>query len=289
MFIPESEVYTDEFYQIHGHFGTATHCPYCSTPLHTFLGETQNRELEPIDHFVKLCARCQWWRYMMRVWDKMDEFETIPLLSKRAVAADDAPIAEITHHLLRHWGDRKLISPRQCEELVADVFKGVLNCEVHYLTNSVYAKDGGIDFVLLNDNIGIVYAFQVKRRMTDRKECVKCIREFIGALAQSPYRHGYLVTTADTFTRDAYSETTASVDTLKKRNLEVSMIDGRQLYALIKRGRVGTPLEHQLTAIVRGVDHKVGAWQLTRLGTKAQNRLFRSEELLAECGVQPGT
>lgn len=281
------ELRAKPFYRVHGHFSHTRTCPYCSTNVYIFRSDDTYSGIE----FLKACPVCNWWRYMSRTWHTTTDFEQVAIMSKRSVAEDNTPLEEIRKFLIRNWGDRRQISAHKCEEVVAFVFKEFLDCEVRYLTNSVFAKDKGIDFVLVNDARGVAYAFQVKRRQTEKRECVKCVREFIGCLAESPYNKGYFVTTADSFTKDAWIEYDDSYDTLRQRGLEVSLVDGTSLFKMLKSARMETAGDRSLRHLLSsrqcsgGIDH----WHWVQGAPVGEPTELTPDDVFVALGIQQGT
>lgn len=248
---------THPYYRVHGHFGDIRSCPFCLSAVR-LVTASANRQW--IKDWILFCPECTWWRHKLRDYLQFEDYETTAIMSKLGVSDDDLPIAELRRHLMKNWGARKEISPAQCERLVADIFEEAMDCEVVYLTDSVYAKDRGIDFVLVNSERGLTIAFQVKRRQTDKRECVRCVREFVGSLSASPYDVGYFVTTADSFTRDAKLEREDSIEDLAKRGLEVTLVDGRDLLAHIRRQKSTTGALRRLERFVRKECSRAEEW-----------------------------
>jgi restriction endonuclease Mrr len=152
---------------------------------------------------------------------------------KRETKVSDDVLDELEKQLTRQVSDRKELSPGRAEDLVAGVFSEHLNSKIHYTTNGVYTPDGGIDFVLVETNTGIEYAFQVKRRLTDKAERVQPIREFIGAVALQGYNHGYFVTFAPRLTKTIEKELEQGRESLSKKGMSIEVIDGKTLYDVI--------------------------------------------------------
>ncbi len=261
------------FYNVHGHFGDASECVYCGNKLNAYRGITNHID---VWMYIKVCFRCHWWRAMMRAYDQMDEFEYFSILTKKAVSSDDVPVEELREYLLKNWDNRKEISAKKCEEVVYSIFRNLYNCEIHYTTNSVYSKDGGIDLVFVENDTGISSAIQVKRRQTDKPESVKCIREFIGSIAQSEYNCGYFVTTADKFSRDASIEYNDSKENLKQRNIELSLIDGVHLKDMLLRTRMKTKGLTQFENFIK--DSSCVYW----FDIKDKKRKFLADEILED-------
>jgi hypothetical protein len=155
---------------------------------------------------------------------------------------------------MRNWGDRKLITAGQAEALVADVFRDVLDAEVFYSSNGVYAPDGGIDFVLVQTASGIEYAFQVKRRLTDRPECVEEVRAFLGAVASSHYSHAFYVTTSPRFTSAAQEELKSGGVHLAQHGIQIELVDGERLSAFLRQGATVSKPFSDLWQRFQGID-----------------------------------
>lgn len=220
-------------------------CPFCNTRLKRWAcGHIQDVrdyvlrdwDFDRVGYILIICPSCGWYRYRsVDLSDLMAAIaaHSVALLSKVDVFSESAPIAEVRRYLSKHWDERTLLTPSTTEKLVEDIFKEHLDCETHYITNGVYTPDGGIDFVLVNSNLGIEYAFQVKRRLNDKPERIIEVREFIGALASSPYLHGYYVTTAENYTKSAYKEIKQSEGNLLNHNISVEIVDGTRLFDLL--------------------------------------------------------
>jgi restriction system protein len=223
---------------------TPTECVYCSRPLYRYVSMYDNTETaypypaytdrtDASIHRLYVCYDCGWW------WDQQERFnESNDYFSDSAVlrsfdiCSNSIPLETIRSYLLQKWGDRRHISAQKAEELVASVFKEHMDCEILYLTDHVYAPDGGIDFVLINNTSGERFAVQVKRRQTDQPESVQEVLKFVGALVRQDYSNGLFVTTADRFTRPAREAELAPE--LKKRNIFLKLYDGSNLFELLK-------------------------------------------------------
>jgi len=226
-------------------------CLYCGSPLRFAVTKqvvdspertgTNSLGEDPYEFtLLTICSTCGWYKSQTYCFWVSPIFPvavgTSALFLKRELTASDLPIGDLRSHLMRNWGDRKLITARQAESLVADVFRDLLDGEVFYTSNGVYAPDGGIDFVLIQTASGIEYAFQIKRRLTDRPECVEPVRAFLGSVASSRYSHGFYVTTSPRFTSVVRREIEDGGLNLARHDLKVDIIDGTQLYAFLKAG-----------------------------------------------------
>ena len=224
----------------HGDIEEVASCPYCMEEVsHWKATEYPNSgwwdEGVPIDIDLVLCRFCGWYRYKTMDWldaPPAEAVHRVAILCKKH--DDEPPIQELRRYLTKNWNQRVLLSPARAEAIVADIFREHLDCEIRYTSNGVYAPDGGIDFVLVNTSIGIEYAFQVKRRLTDSPEPVQPIREFVGAVMGTSFRHAYYVTTASRLTKTARSEIANARFRLLERKLDLNIVDGEALLQLLK-------------------------------------------------------
>jgi restriction endonuclease len=244
----------ERFLSIYGNIGSVSSCFYCSgsTLLWKTHEDPEHREPDSYNEAINaiklaICRSCGWYRYTIE--DFQDAYiivsHHVATLSGEKRNIDDTPLHELKRYLSKNWSERKLISAGRAEELVADIFREHLDCEIEYTTNGVYHSDGGIDFVLVNTATGIRYAFQVKRRLTDSPERVQPVREFIDSVAQSHFNHGFFVTTADRFTQYTKDELSAKRPLLELRDIKLTLVDGGRLLDLMKQQAV-TPETAQI-------------------------------------------
>ncbi len=232
--------------RIHGKIEKTKVCPFCSSVLKRWGGISiedirhniyRDWDYNELYYVLIICSACGWYRY--RIVDCSDfsipvAGHRISVFSKSDVSDESIPITEIKRYLIKNWQQRKLLTPNIAEKLIADIFKEYLDCEIRYFTNGVYSPDGGIDFVLINSNKGLEYAFQVKRRISDSPEPVTEVRQFLGAMASSPFKHGYYVTTADRFTRSTIKEIQSSEKNIQNHNLSINIVDGTDLFKILQ-------------------------------------------------------
>ena len=119
-----------------------------------------------------------------------------------------------------------------------------------YTSNGVYSKDGGIDFVLVNSEKGIECAFQVKRRLTGKPEPIRYVREFLGAVAMSPYDKCYYVTTSSRFTQSG-SQVLSAQPFLQHRQIECHLVNGKHLLQLLRTTRIKNELKKKIISQYR--------------------------------------
>jgi hypothetical protein len=91
-----------------------------------------------------------------------------------------------------------------------------------------------IEVLLLNNESLTLDPFLVKRRQTEKKEGIRHVREFIGAIANSPFNEGFYVTTAPDFTGYALKELNESEINLLGKNIKISLVDGSRLRSLLE-------------------------------------------------------
>lgn len=244
----------DRFVAAYGELG-AQPCPFCSQTPKRFYSEriwTVNdswRLWSPggpggdedawTDTHMVICPNCMWFRAKSVYMHDQDTYVTdyFGTYQERTSGLSALPIERIEAHLARKWEDWKELTAGQAEDLVAGVFAEHMDAKVHYTTNGVYSPDGGIDFVLVETQTGLEYAFQVKRRLTDKPESVRPIREFIGGVALHGYERGYFVTFAPRTTKAAEQEVKQGRASLARRGLSIQVIDGSRLYDILRNSR----------------------------------------------------
>ena len=181
------------------------------------------------------CPVCGWW-HIERWRDGRSDLYLHAVLRTIDLSSPDVDIADLRSYLLRQWPDRKYISPHAAEELVRTVIRDFTGLEVEYFRGNTFAPDGGVDLIVCHDNEEPSHAIQVKRRSTERPESVAEVRAFLGALVDSDFDQGLLVTLAERFSDQAIK--TASSANLQRRGLTLELVDGRRLLDLL---RVTTP------------------------------------------------
>jgi hypothetical protein len=240
----------DAFLKECGDYDDTVQCPFCQSSVgkwstyepreeSIYYGDPYTEEIaEDKDIDLATCSVCGWFRYRVAGWAHGDYFpvitHSVATLGKNLVGHYPGPFIELDKYLNKNWSERKDLTAGRAEQLIASIFKAHLDCEIIYTTNGVYTPDGGIDFVLVNSNSGIEYAFQLKRRLVDSSERIQHVREFIGAIASSPYKYAYYVTTADRFTKSAEMEIERNALNLAARDIRLSLVDGNSLRALLK-------------------------------------------------------
>ena len=155
-----------------------------------------------------------------------------------------------------------------------------MDADIEYVTDGVFVPDGGVDFVLVRRSDGKKIAFQVKRRQNDAPERVQPVREFIGAIAGTPYREGYFVSTAERFTRTVVREIEAGAQYHKERGIEIQLVDGSRLRELLKlttpEVETAVRLEEILGATTNWWKQSPPCSTFIRCPTKAASRCNRS-------------
>jgi Restriction endonuclease len=224
-------------------------CPFCTETPQRFYSEHNYPNDAGCYRTVQLvlCPKCLWFRAACYFNNNdLQAFDTHYYAAYRECTSgvSSLPLVALETHLARQWKDTREMTPAQAEDLVAHVFADHLSCEVHYVTNGVFAPDGGIDFVLIESGSGIEYAFQVKRRLTDKSERIRPIREFIGSMTLRGYDRGFFVTFAQRLTGAAHRELREGRQNVGEKTIEV--VDGGRLYGLIRNFRAAHLRGHPL-------------------------------------------
>jgi len=152
---------------------------------------------------VKICNQCGWW---LVCYDTDEEEAGFCYVNTNAAwgilktlpAAIDltAPIQELVKYLSEKAEQRFNLTPRNFEEIVADIFKAC-GCRVR-LTS--FSGDRGIDVVILDAGCNDIVGVQVKR--WKQKVGAEEIRAFVGSLKLEGRTTGVFVTTSE-YTRGA--------------------------------------------------------------------------------------
>jgi hypothetical protein len=278
---PESEKFA-RISEAYGRPESILLCPYCGLVPRLF----QRHEWFSIDitsnewqtewgywHALFICQHCTW----ISFYEHRDDYEDGWLVASHATRTiskhqlqSNTPIAEIRKHLARKWGDYKHISAKQAEDVVAEIFADHLDAQIHYVSNGVYSPDGGIDFVLVETKSGLEYAFQVKRRLTEKVERVHEVREFLGTLAGSRFNHGYYVTFAPKFSRALHDELNQRRGRLELRRLHLDVIDGAKMKELIAQ-KAKDPESAKALQSMSKVGAEVSGWVELPIGSRFVN------------------
>ena len=263
-------------------------CPVCFGHISRWVAVEDFRSewvSELVDIKLVLCSTCGWYRYETFNWEDFpycEVIQRIAVLSKHSDINEEPPIQELRRYLTKHWENRAMLSPSKAEQIIADIFKEHLDCEVRYTSNGVYSPDGGIDFVLVNTTSGIEYAFQVKRRLTDSPERIQPIREFIGAVASKPFKYGYYVTTAPRLTKAAQREINTAMPHLADRGIQLNVVNGDSILTLLN-SQVALP---NTASVIRSKFILAKEWKLVYQRGKnfkdydATHREFSLDEML---------
>jgi hypothetical protein len=116
------------------------------------------------------------------------------------------PISAVRDFLTSHGElDLRSMHPWAFERLVAECLRHEFGpCEVHHVGVSG-GGDGGIDVYMLKD--GTTWLVQVKRRLNNKAESIETIRLLNGDLLREGKYCGMVVTSAETFSKNALAET----------------------------------------------------------------------------------
>ncbi len=220
--------FTEKSYPIKGR------CKYCGGEISCWGGSFKLLEYDTDwFHRLEICVSCLHWRYTYLDWWSDSQTCAHAILKRFRIDSDEIPLERLKYELLNNWHLSKNISAKRAEDLIANIFSEHFECEVEYLTDSVYSPDKGIDFVLISKANNQQIAFQVKRRMTNKSESVIPVRAFLGAVANSYFKHAIYVTTAKTFSRVVRGEFSQK-DFLSTRNINLTLVDGTRLLEILK-------------------------------------------------------
>jgi hypothetical protein len=234
-------------------------CDFCKTTELTLWKCEVNTEDATRSYRFRVCPSCGWW-----TTTDIEQLNYIPgydadfhfysycsslrdhfaVLDSFKIGEDTAPLDEVRAVLANDWRYSKYISAKKAQDLVLSVFRSHMNCEIYYYDDAVFSPDGGIDFVLVRADESKI-AFQVKKRMTDKLESIRCVREFIGAVANSPFREGFFVTTAP-LSNYAVKELDSSEANLRDKNITLTVVDGTRLRGIMELHK---PSPKSLTAL----------------------------------------
>lgn len=197
-------------------------CPFCKKQIENQVYYKSNRDIKwcrAIEYEqVIQCPQCGWWEHKY-IFSSDDIDEGLRASSVELTQAilrtyeDDSkaiPINILNKYIARNPEKIYGINDKKMEELVASVFKDIMDCKVILVGKS---HDGGKDLILLD---GDKQTFvQVKRRtQADKVEAVSSIRELIGTSIIGDANACIIVTTADHFSKDAQS---AAQEVVKKK------------------------------------------------------------------------
>ena len=255
---PPDRVPFDSFIASYGKLGPEP-CPFCSEKPRRFYyayiwthgAKADSKEEAWQDTHLLVCPRCVWFRIESTFFtENADAYATHHYSSYQRRTSDlsSLPLERLEAHLARKWEDWKEMTAGQAEDLIAGIFSEHLDAKIHYTTNGVFSPDGGIDFVLVETKTGLEYAFQVKRRLTDKPERVRPIREFIGSLALKGYKKGYFVTFAPRVTKTAEKEIKEGTSELAMLGKSINVVDGTRLYDILRNSRDAHLQDHRLLA-----------------------------------------
>ena len=153
-----------------------TECAYCRSVLSN---EVEPNEIEPKSGSslfrVATCNRCGWWFSIEDADDCNAGHASVccGILKEFDLSSADVPLQVLTNELPKRLDALNSVHPNRMEDYVAEVLKGVHDCEVRQLG---YTRDGGIDLLILESDRPI--AVQVKRRASPQKNrsCELCTR-----------------------------------------------------------------------------------------------------------------
>lgn len=216
-------------------------CPNCNQGFHRYTkpdgaillydtpdltGEPSRKESNLI---LLVCMSCGWWQVTRKSIDEKmglihDAYAYHSLLEKVEEGGSRMEMINLRKELSKNWESRKNLDAGVAAELVRDILKEHLSCDVLHTKAHVNTPDGGIDLIIAHKNGKITSGVQVKRRQNGKAESVEYIREFVGALKIEGLESGIFVTTADRFTSDAL-EAKTKLFANSKMNIELIAAD----------------------------------------------------------------
>jgi restriction system protein len=215
-------------------------CPNCSNKFSSFHNNKYgiikiNEELYDGKDILLFCSKCGWWQtryeFYMKEFISNYAYQHHSILESIDISDGNINLNDLKLHLINNWDDRRFIEAGKAEELVRDILKEHLSCDVFYTTSHVNMPDGGIDLFVCHENGNIKTAIQVKRRKNMEPESISEVRNFLGAMIIEGYQNGIFVTTAERFTKNVHE----AVNKLKfsQSNLNLNLIDGNNLLEII--------------------------------------------------------
>lgn len=210
------------------------HAPSDSTPFEWYGGSDVGEELAPYgcgDATYQLWAcSCGYWQ--SAYLDSNHWLEGSIATSKLATFAERLP-AGITAEVALTVRNRTLklesLSPRQAEQLVAEVFRA--NFEHVEVRHVGRPGDGGVD-VLLVESSSCTWLIQVKHHVKPaHSESVSTLRHLLGTLVIEGQTRGVVVSTADHFSYFASKAASRAMHA----GYEVELVDRAHLMQLVDR------------------------------------------------------
>ena len=177
-------------------------CQFCGTALEDIHYKTQP---------VSVCWHCGWWHFAAEVitelwqpWGYSDYYFGRGIAKYFNISSMDVPLEDLRKYLVKHPHNVAHTHYTRFEQLMADCLKSAYrDAEVMHVGG---VGDGGIDLILVT-SCGDRYLVQVKRRkLLDRNEGVKAVRELNGVLFRESRAKGMLISTAAAFTKSAIDE-----------------------------------------------------------------------------------
>jgi hypothetical protein len=227
-----------------------TRCAHCGGVLRYFNERAwDSPDFQPVDAIQ--CVRCLWW---LCVWTKQKTFpsEWVRNVVWEATVTPfdymtgEVPLIELRRQLTEGEVDLRNMSASQLERIVTSVFSDALGCRAIHVGRS---GDGGIDVLVLDREPPL--ALQVKRRASGGTEGPAVVRDLIGALAYRSWRRGAIITTADSFSRNASA--TAAAEPLMRDGYEIDLYTYDALREIV---RATQPSERPWRGLAPGLKSK---------------------------------
>ena len=224
-------------------------CPFCKKKIDNKIYHKTNNKIywcSAVEYETVIqCPQCGWWEHAYTFSsDDIDEgLRATSLELTQAVLrtyeynSNNIPIEVLNKYIAKNPEKIYGINDKKMEELVANVFKDFMDCEIKIVGKS---HDGGKDLILLN---GDKQTFvQVKRRtQSDKVESVSSIRDLIGASILDDADACVFVTTADHFSDPAKEAAKKAVE--KKILNSFELIDYHRFVSMLNLQRMNCPTE----------------------------------------------
>ncbi|WP_150132346.1 restriction endonuclease [Prosthecochloris sp. GSB1] len=221
-------------------------CPYCRDYLDERPGAVK-MEGDPqfdsrhisivLNRYV--CEGCGWWYVKKFVNDKDCVCQNYSygttfyegIIRYFNVSDIDIPVETLRTHLSKYGDEVHHVNPILFEKLVASIIKDYFVCEVKHVGRS---GDGGVDvYAVISDEPCLI---QVKRRRDARKaESVSTVRALIGSLVCANSAKGYVITTANDFSKHA--KYAANNPNLKRYGIELTLVTKQDLLNMLNVSR----------------------------------------------------
>ena len=197
-------------------------CPMCAGNIMRSEISASKRVREDLDDsslipvhdfsFLYKCEKCCWWSiregWTLCEYDRELDYLITGIAKKWNLSDKNMPISILRDYfeLKKSSFEFKVLDANVFEKLIAECLRYEYHpCEVHHVGARGGKGDNGIDLYLIKDDNE--WLIQVKRRLTDQPEPIETIRLLNGVLLRDGKHYGMVVSSANTFTKNAKDET----------------------------------------------------------------------------------